>query len=444
MARKRASRACSASTPATATATSCSASSGTTARRFCSGDREFFRNGWVDPGSNAGGFFKAPGFSPNTTGQPVQRAARRRRPPSTGFRGHAGLPSLRGVLRFSRPARAWQRASSRCRTRRDLLQPDGPPFALAGARGYNQARSGATNSTATATPACVSNRTATWSRSLRRSSGYAVERRSVFGRATLDLNDNLTAFAQATYSNIQVTTRGGYPPAITVWQAPVPNDGRPIRRRCRRWLACTHRPGRCGRCGRRSASHRPWKMFRGIDFMGGPYHHDGTDAYQLMAGVEGTLRQRDWTWEAYVSIGETNEHELLRQPAVVAALPVPHRRSPTATTLLGGAGNGNWGRGTFARGRNYAQTCTSGLPMFTTLEPGRGPCVGRLPRGHQREHPLADGAHSEHRRGQLARQDRRHAHRRAAVRGRRRATARTSSVTSPARPTTTSRSSSSR
>ena len=43
------------------------------------------------------------------------------------------------------------------------------------------------------------------------------------------MNDNLTAFAQATYANSEVTTRGGYPPAITVWQAPVPNDGlRPL------------------------------------------------------------------------------------------------------------------------------------------------------------------------------------------------------------------------
>ena len=38
-----------------------------------------------------------------------------------------------------------------------------------------------------------------------------------------------TAFAQANYSNSQVTTRAGYPPAITVWQAAVPNDGlRPL------------------------------------------------------------------------------------------------------------------------------------------------------------------------------------------------------------------------
>ena len=30
-----------------------------------------------------------------------------------------------------------------------------------------------------------------------------------------------------------------------------------------------------------------------------------------------------------------------------------------------GAPNGTWGRGTFTSGRNYAQTCTTGLPIFT-------------------------------------------------------------------------------
>ena len=48
-------------------------------------DREFFRNGWFDAGSNAGGFLQAPAYSPNTTNQPFRRAARRRRPPSTKF-----------------------------------------------------------------------------------------------------------------------------------------------------------------------------------------------------------------------------------------------------------------------------------------------------------------------------------------------------------------------
>ncbi len=33
-------------------------------------DRDFYRNGWFDAGSNAGGFLQAPAYSPNTTNQP--------------------------------------------------------------------------------------------------------------------------------------------------------------------------------------------------------------------------------------------------------------------------------------------------------------------------------------------------------------------------------------
>src|SRR5690606_12462753 len=38
-----------------------------------------------------------------------------------------------------------------------------------------------------------------------------LERRAAFGRAFYRLTDNVTAFAQVTYSNVEVTTNGGYP-----------------------------------------------------------------------------------------------------------------------------------------------------------------------------------------------------------------------------------------
>ena len=94
--------------------------------------------------------------------------------------------------------------------------------------------------------------------------------------------------------------------------------------------------------------------------------------------------------------------------------------SPSAFTLQGAPGNGTWGRGTFTQGRNYAQTCTSGLPIFADSSIARGgPSIGGLPREHRVERPLADGGRAGHRGVQLAGQDRRHEVRRAAVRGRR-------------------------
>ena len=67
----------------------------------------------------------------------------------------------------------------------------------------------------------------------------------------------------------------------------------------------------------------------------------------------------------YVSSGKTQHHErFYSEHPVVAALLEPHCRRPSAFTLQGSPGNGTWGRGTFTQGRNYAQTCTSGLPIF--------------------------------------------------------------------------------
>jgi outer membrane receptor protein involved in Fe transport len=83
--------------------------------------------------------------------------------------------------------------------------------------------------------------------------------------------------------------------------------------------------------------------------------------FQIMAGVDGKFSNRDWTWEMYVSSGETNTTNffddmpsLQRYQNLINAIPSP-----------GGTPNGTWGIGSFTTGRNYAQTCTSGLPIFT-------------------------------------------------------------------------------
>ena len=113
-------------------------------------DRDFYRNGWFDPGSNAGGFIQAPGYSPNTTNQPVRDGrpadAGRRRPDfsanPTQYAGYFpcnGWPSTRGGT-LRRLATAGPRASGngpRIERPRSIFNRDGSPFVLAGARGYN-------------------------------------------------------------------------------------------------------------------------------------------------------------------------------------------------------------------------------------------------------------------------------------------------------------------
>ena len=67
-------------------------------------------------------------------------------------------------------------------------------------------------------------------------------------------------------------TRGGYPPAITVWQAPVPNDGqRPLPPNLQQLLdsrTCSYDPDGAGPLPAIPGSQLPWNIFRGIDFLG--------------------------------------------------------------------------------------------------------------------------------------------------------------------------------
>jgi outer membrane receptor protein involved in Fe transport len=101
----------------------------------------------------------------------------------------------------------------------------------------------------------------------------------------------------------------------------------------------------------------PWNIFRGIDFLGAPYQPTTqTDAYQLMAGVQGAFASRDWTWEAYVSTGETN-------------ILIFYDDLPSLQRYQFLVAQPNWGQGSFVRGRNYDVTCGTGLPMFSSVDP---------------------------------------------------------------------------
>ena len=304
-------------------------------------DREFYRNGWEDPTNQTGGFLFATGYSPgqvtvntsnvttNTTVLPVNRPTQQ------------AVNDLFALWGVTPPAGVASEI---------YFQPDGRPFLLNGFNYTGPIMSYDNNGDGFAGV----HRQAIGSLQQVNIEALAAtpsERRSVFGRATVDMNDNLTAFAQATYSNVDVMTRGGYPPAITVWQAPVPNDGlRPLPPGLQQLLDSRPRPD------------EPWNIFRGIDFTGSPQEpHLNTDAYQLMAGVEGQFANRDWTWEAYFSTGETN---ILMQ----------YRNLPSLQRYQFLVAQPNWGQGEFVRGRNYNVSCGTGLPMFSSVDPDAG-CI---------------------------------------------------------------------
>ena len=75
----------------------------------------------------------------------------------------------------------------------------------------------------------------------------------------------------------------------------------------------------------------PWTLYRVLDFLGNAVTTDSkSDVYQIMAGVDGTFSNRDWTWEAYVSSGQTtvtnfftHMPSLQRYQALLNAIPSP-------------------------------------------------------------------------------------------------------------------------
>ncbi|MDT8397268.1 MAG: TonB-dependent receptor [Pseudomonadales bacterium] len=173
-----------------------------------------------------------------------------------------------------------------------------------------------------------------------------LDRRSFFGRAHYDIADNISAFAQVSYSRTQVSQVGAPPPAITVWGATIPRDGRELPADLNALLDSRPDPS------------ADWTLFRVLDFLGPVSPENTTNVYQITAGFEGTLPIKDWTWEAYVSTGETrqvnetfNLGSLQRWQFLVASE--------------------NFGKGSFTQGRNFTQTCSTGLPIFEQFTPSQ-------------------------------------------------------------------------
>lgn len=295
-------------------------------------DRAWSRAGWFDPNSDSGGFLQTPGYRAN------------RNPPSQ--------EAVDALFRSYDPDYV---DGSIPRNSEFYFNPDGSIFLLGGRGvpgGYNyQGPLGKTELDGTGyTGVRFEPNGQLQQVYMERNIQSPLQRRSAFGRATFDMNDSITAFVQANYSSIDVEQVSSFVPAITVWQAYVPVDGREIPDDLATLLASRDKPDEA------------WTVFRGLDFMGPEKARNQSDVYQIMAGVEGEIDAIDGSWEGYVSTGRTsnwylgeNNGSLQRYQSIVAA--------------------GDWGRaGTnvlfqptnpnVQRSSSYRQSCESGVPIF--------------------------------------------------------------------------------
>jgi iron complex outermembrane recepter protein len=319
-------------------------------------DRDFYRNGWYEAGTNAGGFILAPGFSfAGPDNRPDQDLVNQIwaqyhptvAPPVVGWGPAGPLPGAVHEIYFN---------------------TDGTPFVIPGARGFN----GPFATTALGTGVWGmrinpnGNLGQVWNGNM---ASTPQERHSIFGRARYDVSDNITAFAQLTYSNNTVkTTQATISPAITVWQAHIPSDGRALPPALQALLDARPDPT------------QDWRLFRGIDLWQEAASVDNSNnVYQLTAGLEGRFPNNDWTWEFYVSRGQTDTRNDYRNlPSLqrwrwLNAL--PEFGAGDATGLPGQPGNpigqagvppvgAGSGPGRHVFGREYVLECASGLPIF--------------------------------------------------------------------------------
>ena len=198
-------------------------------------DREFYREGWYDAGTNAGGFILAPGFSfAGPTNRPSQAAV-----DALWAQFHPGV-TRPNVVWNTDPNDAIPDGPTNDPTRGGAavheiyFNTNGVPFVIPGARGFTGPfTTQAGNQTADLGDGIWGMRInpngnlgQVWEGNL---ASTPQERKSIFGRARYDITDNLTAFAQLNYTNnVVATNQATISPAITVWQAHVPSDGRPL------------------------------------------------------------------------------------------------------------------------------------------------------------------------------------------------------------------------
>jgi outer membrane receptor protein involved in Fe transport len=287
-------------------------------------DRDFYVEGWEDPGTTGAGLTGYSAWNPGTT-----------------------LPSQAAVNTvFGTTGTAVNRATN------FFLNRDNTLFKQSPARRYNSNEDGVklvtTNNTL----------------SQPETAGLAsspLTRYSIFARGTFNLNDSTSAFVQGNLSSIHVSSILTYAPATSFWSAFIPRDAtHPVPTEL---AALLDSRTKIVNGVTVSAANDPWQLERVLDFAGPRASTNDSDVYQVMAGLQGDLGLGDWTWEAYASHGETKITNYLNGGFVSVER---WRKMVTAPNY---GKNFTIGDPTGILG--YKISCTSGMPIFESFTPSQ-------------------------------------------------------------------------
>jgi iron complex outermembrane receptor protein len=307
-------------------------------------NRDFYTDGWYDPTNVASTFFPSmPGYQINANNRPTQAAL-------DALLAQSGIPA--GTVPVtSNPV--------------IYFNPDGTPFVRDATRalGFNDSMLGREN-TGDGFYGLIRQGNRIEQIYMDTVLSSPLERRSAFGKAHVDVSDNLRAFVQANYARSTVDTfSAGPPPAVgAAWGGAIPNNpaapntaipaGLQALLDSRQLDPDGAGPAPVGAPG--SGATQTWQLNRGLDFLGQFGPSNDSDTYQIMAGLEGSFPNRDMTWEAYYSSGETTASTV-------------YRSLPSVQRWQGLVAQPNFGQNATVVstiGGNYQMTCTTGLPIY--------------------------------------------------------------------------------
>jgi len=199
-----------------------------------------------------------------------------------------------------------------------------------------------------------------------------MTRYSLFSKVNYNLTDNITAFFQGNFAENTVSSLTLATPSRSSWVVTLPYCSSQT-------LAAGTNPT----CAATRASHpvpaqlstlldsrtnrdANWTLESTLFYLGPRIASITTNVFQVLAGLDGTLPFKDWTWEAYVSHGETNIDDNMNSgfASVQRYGNILNAPSNGTNLSLGGYGAGYASTGLSA-GLGASVNCTSGLPVFS-------------------------------------------------------------------------------
>jgi len=209
-----------------------------------------------------------------------------------------------------------------------------------------------------------------------------LDRYSLFGRAHYDLSDNLRAFSQVMYSRSETEQRQAASLMVGGWRAFAPHGNGlyapsvdengntlaeylpggqfglacPAVGGCTKSQAFPTPPELTALLNSRLNPEADWEFRQTTRFLGPRRTDVRVDSYQLIAGLEGVLPIKDWTWELYASTGSTATESVYGGGLSLARwrFVMSQPNYGKGLVYLGNPLGAGFGAGSI--------TCTSGLP----------------------------------------------------------------------------------